>query len=134
MSGKKSRDKGARFERFLVHALSVCFPDVHRGQQAHNPRHADIEGTPFRIEAKHWAKLTYGHLLKAMKQAEDNGAEFGDDRIPIAITKVDGELPIVHIALSRFVQMIEKHFWSPPDLADIIPIRPLESVKTKENE
>lgn len=123
MSGKRSRDKGARFERFLVGVMSACFPDVHRGQQAHNPRHADIEGTPFRIEAKHWARLTYKALLDAIEQAEENGERFGDDRIPLAITKLDGSKPIVHMTLRRFIQLVEKHFYSPPDLADVIPIR-----------
>lgn len=129
MGGKRSRDKGARFERFLVHVFKACFPDTCRGQQAHNPRHADIEGTPFRIEAKHWAKLTYKNILAALQQAEDNGQEFNDERIPVAVTKVDGQLPVVHMTLHRFVQLIEKHFWSPPDLADIIPIRPPEEEK-----
>ena len=81
MSGKKSRDKGARFERFLVGVLKACFPDTHRGQQSHNPRHCDVEGTPFRIEAKHWASLTYKRLLAAIEQARENGERFEDDRI-----------------------------------------------------
>ncbi|HUW95961.1 MAG TPA: hypothetical protein VMW58_09240 [Anaerolineae bacterium] len=123
MGGKMSRNKGARFERFIVSALQACFPDAHRGQQAHNPRHADVEGTPFRIEAKHYAQLTYGQVLKALQQAADNGKEFGDDRIPIAITKVDRALPMVHMTLRAFVQLVERHFYSPPDLAEVVPIR-----------
>lgn len=129
MSGKRSRDKGARFERFLVHTLSACFPDTHRGQQAHNPRHGDIEGTPFRIEAKNWAKLTYRNVLDAIEQAEENGKRFEDNRIPIAITKLDGSLPIVHMTLGRFIQLVEKHFYSPPEYADVIPIRPKKESK-----
>ena len=123
MSGKRSRDKGARFERFLVNTLQACFPDTCRGQQAHNPRHADVEGTPFRIEAKHWARLTYTNLLNAIAQAEENGQRFHDDRIPIAVTKLDNSPPIVHMTLRRFVQMVETKFYSPPELADVIPIK-----------
>ena len=123
MSGSKSRDKGARFERLLVSLFRACFPDVHRGQQAHNPRHADIEGTPFRIEAKHYAKLTYRIAMDALNQAEENGARFEDDRIPIAIAKEDGKDPMVLMTLRRFIQMVEKHFYAPPELADVIPIR-----------
>jgi len=129
MSGKKSRDKGARFERFLVSALQVCFPDTCRGQQAHNPRHCDVEGTPFRIEAKSWARLTYNNLLAAIDQAEENGARFNDERIPVAITKLDNSPPIVHMTLRRFIQMIETKFYSPPELADVIPIRHPEEKK-----
>lgn len=124
MSGKKSRDKGARFERLLVSLLRSCFPDVHRGQQAHNPRHADVEGTPFRIEAKHYAKLTYKIALDALRQAEENGERFEDDRIPIAIAKEDGKPPMVLLTLGRFIQLVERHFYAPPELADVIPIRP----------
>ena len=123
MGGKKSRDKGARFERFLVAAFKACFPDAHRGQQAHNPRHADVEGTPFRLEAKHYAKLTYKIALDALAQAEENGERFEDERIPIAVVKEDGKNPMVLLTLRRFIQMVEKHFYSPPELADVIPIR-----------
>ena len=134
MSGKRSRDKGGRFERFLVHAFSVCFPDVHRGQQAHNPRHADIEGTPFRIEAKHWQKFSYQDVVNAINQAEDNGKEFGDERIPIAITKRDRESPIAHMKLNRLLQLIEKHFWREPEEADIIPIFGFEAYTDPEED
>lgn len=126
MSGSKSRDKGARFERLIVTLLKACFPDAHRGQQAHNPRHADVEGTPFRIEAKHYAKLTYKIALDALAQAEENGERFADERIPVAVVKEDGKNPMVLLSLRRFIQMVEKHFYSPPELADVIPIRPTE--------
>jgi hypothetical protein len=123
MSGKRSRDKGARFERFLVGVLKTCFPDAHRGQQAHNPRHCDVEGTPFRIEAKSWAKLTYKNVTDAIEQAEENGERFNDERIPVGITKLTGGDTFVHLRLARFVQLVEKHFYSEPELADVIPIK-----------
>lgn len=123
MSGKRSRDKGARFERFLVGIFKTCFPDAHRGQQAHNPRHCDIEGTPFRIEAKHHKQLTYKKMTDAVEQAEQNGEEFRDERIPMAVTKVDGGDSFVHFRLSRLIQLVEKHFFCPPEEADVIPIR-----------
>jgi len=124
MSGTRSRNKGARFERLLVTALKACFPDAHRGQQAHNPRHADVEGTPFRIEAKHYAKPTYKTMQDALAQAEENGARFEDERIPVAVVKQDGKPPMVMLTLRRFIQMIERHFYAPPEVADVIPIRP----------
>lgn len=126
MGGKRSREKGARFERFLVRVQKIVFPDVHRGQQAHNPRHCDIEGTPFRQEAKHWEKLSYRDICKALDQAEENGQRFGDSRPPVAITKVDGmanDDAVVHMRLRYWLQMIEKLFYAPPELADVIPIR-----------
>ena len=123
MGGKMSRNKGARFERFLTTAFKAVFPDAHRGQQAHNPRHADVEGTPFRIEAKAYAKPTYKTMLDALNQAEENGKRFEDDRIPIAITKQDRRFPMVHLTLRGFLQLVERHFYSPPEEADVIPIR-----------
>ena len=126
MSGSRSRDKGARFERLLVSLFKAAFPDAHRGQQAHNPRHADVEGTPFRIEAKHYAKPTYRTVTDALEQAEENGARFEDERIPIAVVKKDGDAPVVMLTLRRFLQLVERHFYSPPELADVIPIRPAE--------
>jgi hypothetical protein len=124
MSGKRSLDKGQRFERLIVQILKVCFPDAHRGQQAHNPRHADIEGTPFRIEAKHWARIAYADVLRAIEQAEENGSRFNDDRIPVAITKLDNTPPIVSLKLNRFVQLVERHFYSPKDPDETTPIYP----------
>jgi len=124
MSGKKSNDKGARFELFLEKAFKVCFPDARRmgGSQSRDPKYADVEGTPFRIEAKHWARLTYKTVLDALEQAAENGARYSDYRIPIAITKRDYTDPVVHIHLRNFLQLIEKHFWKEPELADVVPI------------
>ena len=126
MGGKHSRNKGARFERLVVNILKVCFPDAHRGQQSHNPRHADVEGTPFRMELKHWVRMTYKNMTEAIEQAEENGKRFEDERIPMAITKVDGQDAYVSFRLSRFVQLVEKHFYRPPEDADVIPIRGVE--------
>jgi hypothetical protein len=67
--------------------------------------------------------------LNAIEQAEENGARFNDERIPVAITKLDNSPPIVHMTLRRFIQMIETKFYSPPELADVIPIRHPEEKK-----
>lgn len=126
MSGKRSRDKGARFELFLEKAFRASFPEARRmgGSQSRDPKYADVEGTPFRIEAKHWAKLTYKNITDALKQATENAEKYEDGRIPIAITQVDyARDQIVHITLRNFIAMIERHFWREPELADVIPIR-----------
>lgn len=125
MSGSKSRNKGARFELFLEKAFRACFPDARRmgGSQARDPKYADVEGTPFRIEAKHWAKLTYKNLTDALEQARENGERYDDDRIPIAITRVDyAKDELVHMTLRHFLALVERHFWREPELADVIPI------------
>lgn len=94
------------------------------GTQSRDPKYCDVEGTPFRIEAKRWAKLTYKNILDALEQATEDGEKFGDDRIPIAITRTDhAKDEIVHITLRNFIALIERHFWREPELADVIPIR-----------
>jgi len=132
MSGKKSRDKGARFELFLEKAFRACFPDSRRmgGTQSRDPKYADVEGTPFRIEAKHWAKLSYKNIQDALKQATENAKEYGDDRVPIAITRVDyARDEIVHMTLRNFLRLVELHFWREPELADVIPIHGTEETE-----
>jgi len=125
VSGSKSRDKGARFELFLEKAFRASFPDARRmgGSQARDPKYADVEGTPFRIEAKHWAKLTYKNITDALEQARENAEKHRDDRVPIAITRVDyAKDTLVHMTLRHFLMLIERHFWQEPELADVIPI------------
>lgn len=121
---RKSRLKGHNFERLVVKLLKASFPDARRGNQAHNPREADIEGVPFRAECKAWASMTYKNMVDAVRQAESNGEQYGDDRIPISITKLDRHPPIVSMTLHRFIQMVEKHFWREPD--NVVPIKGLE--------
>jgi len=126
MSGKKSRDKGSRFELFLEKAFRASFPDARRmgGTQSRDPKYADIEGTPFRIEAKHWAKLTYKNITDALAQAKENSERYEDNRIPIAITRVDyAKDELVHMTLRHFLALIERHFWREPEFAEVIPIR-----------
>lgn len=122
MGGKTSRRKGHTFERFVATALRVCFPDAARGLQYRDPEACDVEGTPFRIECKNHEKLSYNDVHAAIEQATENGVEFGDKRPPIAITKTSRKKPLVHMRLETLITIVERLFYAPPELADVIPI------------
>lgn len=111
--GKASRTKGAGFERSIAAALRLVFPDAYRGLQSRDARECDVEGTPFRIECK--AYKAYPNILKALQQADEDGREHGDTRIPIAITKKDRTVPIVSMTVPDFIKMIEEMFYSKTD-------------------
>ena len=135
--GKASRDKGARFELFVEHALKPVFPDARKmgGAQTRDQKYSDVEGTPFRIQAKHWASLTYGDLVRALKKEAADGLAHDDTRIPIAITKIDFQKdPLVSMTLRSFLALVEKHFWREPHLADVIPIRDFVEEPSNEQE
>lgn len=122
MGGKRSRRKGHAFERFVAIVLRVCFPDARRGLQYRDPEACDIEGTPFRIECKNHATLSYNDIHAALEQATENGKAHNDKRPPIAVTKTNRKKPLVHMTLETLVTLVERFFYSPPDPAEIIPI------------
>ena len=111
MGGKKSRQKGKRGELLLASLLRRCFPDARRGRQFDSARECDIEGTPFRIEAKTRAYISYTLLMDWLKENAASGVEHDDDRIPLLVTKRDRENHIVHMWLTDFVGLVEKFFY-----------------------
>lgn len=68
MSGRRSRNKGAGWEREAAHMLRPIYGDgVHRGYQARDGAEAaDVEGTPFWVECKRGKKV---NLRAALRQA-----------------------------------------------------------------
>jgi len=121
MGGRTSRDKGARFERYVVSVLKLVFPDTRRGRQYDTAREADVEGTPLRIECK--AFKTWPSVYDALQQVTRDGDEHGDERPVCAITKKDRTEPMVTIPLTDFVKFCEENLYSPPQLAEVIQLR-----------
>lgn len=111
MTGKKSRQKGKRGELLIASVLRRCFPDARRGRQFDSARECDVEGTPFRIEVKTRAYISYTHLKEWLEQNMKEGLDWKDDRIPLLITKRDRENHIVHLFLTDFVGLVEKFFY-----------------------
>lgn len=66
----------------------------------------DVEGTPWWVEAKHTRR---GNIVGALRQAETERREAGDDRPCIAVVKPDGDKlvgPIVAMRLEDFERLI----------------------------
>ena len=119
--GKKQRRIGQVLERKVAHILSPAFPDskVARGLQFRDATMCDVEGTPFRIECKRRERpsdLSYNAIQKFLERNTEDGEKYDDPRIPLLIAKLKGRSPItVHLLLSDFVSLVERHFWRPGD-------------------
>ena len=90
MSGKFSRDKGARFERDIANRFKELYPKAVRGvgQTQSGGNSADVESTPFWIECKAQKKT---NIEGAFKQAVEAKKECEDSRPPLVISKRDRE-------------------------------------------
>jgi hypothetical protein len=121
MGGKSSRTKGHNFERLVARTLRFSFPDARRGKQYTGGREADVEGTPFRIECKRLKTVRIGDVIRALTQAEADAHTWKDVRPCVAIHKEDRGNVYVTMKLSTAATIVERFFYSQPELADVIP-------------
>lgn len=108
VSGAYNRQKGAQFERELVHEFRKVFPgeDVKRGLQYRSGVECpDVECPLLWIEAKRMARP---NIRAAYKQAAD-ACPAG--RWPIAITKANRDETLVTMSLEDFKEMLGG-YWS----------------------
>lgn len=86
MSGRRSRTKGASFERWVAKQLQPIFPGAKRGigQARASDEVPDVQGTPWWIECKRHKKPS---IPAAWRQAN----EARDGRRIVVITKADYE-------------------------------------------
>jgi len=95
-----SRDKGARFERWVADWFRTTFgTPAHRGQQYKGgPESPDVVGAMpgVHVECKHVERL---YLYKAMEQARRDAGSF----IPIVISKSNRKPVLVTVALDDLV-------------------------------
>lgn len=98
--GKRSRDKGAAFERAVANVLALVFPGAKRGLvQSRSAKEApDVIGTPWWVECKVGAKP---NILGAFGQAK----EASDGRPVLVVVKVDRHEPLVTMTLAEFVKL-----------------------------
>ena len=104
MSGKASRDKGARGEREASTLLKRYYPNAKRGvgqTQAGN-NSADVEGTPWWVEVKR--QKTRPNCHKAWEQ----GAGETDGRRVLVMSKADRGVWLVTMSFSTFAQLVEE--------------------------
>lgn len=93
--GKRSKEKGKKWERAIARLLRTTFPDVYRARQSRRggagaDEGADVDGSPFWVEAKHRFTVS---VWEALRQSEAKQAEKGDRRPPVVIAKIDRPPP-----------------------------------------
>ena len=103
MSGRRSRTKGASYERELVHVFRDAMPgaEVKRGLQprgAHQDSVPDVDCPIYWVEAKRGKKP---NPRAALKQAEADT----DGRIPVAVIR-DDETAFVVMRLEHWLPML----------------------------
>lgn len=76
MAGRRSRNKGAAFEREIARRLRVVWPDARRGigQARSASEVSDVEGTPYWIECKRCKKVNVKAAIKQAYEAREKQA------------------------------------------------------------
>ena len=112
MMGSHSRSKGHRYERHIARKYrNAGWPDIRRGLQSRGGHEAaDVEGLPFHVECKHYAKG--GLAFRAWRQAKEGCAP--------------GKMPIVHIHEDNGLHLVvfDANDWI--KLAGLIPWRRIQ--------
>jgi len=99
--GKMQRNKGAAFERSLVRLFNATLPGPwKRGLQSRGggKEVPDGDGPVFHIEAKHQIRP---NIVAALRQAERDA----ENKIPVAVTKANGQSPIASMRLEDWLHM-----------------------------
>lgn len=102
---KLSRVKGKVFEREVVDAFRPIFPNAKRGlsQSRDGAECADVEGTPFWIEAKR--RRGRVDLQAAYEQAKE--ASGSDGRPVVVVSRIDRGEMMVHMSAEDFLDIVE---------------------------
>lgn len=103
---KKSRDKGATFEREIANALTDQLGFEVRRNSAQYADTPDIKCGKFIIECKRRAKI--GLIYEAMDQAKGYCHE--PNSTPMVVVRADGKKPLVIIELDEAVTLIRESF------------------------
>lgn len=107
--GRRSRTKGATFEREISRALSEIMPDekINRGIQSRfgGREYADVVCPFFHIECKRGKKT---NIKAALRQAID---DMGDQpQMPVAITRDDREPGMVTMLLDDWLELVREWY------------------------
>jgi hypothetical protein len=129
--GALSRRKGAAWQAELAKrwrdlGLWIAARSTQGEQRAYGALGADVEGTPFYVEAKHRRAV---QPLQALLQAEDEAFERNDARPCIAVVRPHGTGPdgaVVVMRLGTFEAIADS--WRGPIRGDLAP--PLASRAT----
>lgn len=101
--GKKSRTKGAAFEREIAKAMRPHWVEARRGghDQAGPHGSPDVDGTPYWVECKRYRKITRGIILAAHEQADRAADRAHDDRPTLVVTRSDNEKAQCHFRAAK---------------------------------
>ncbi len=96
--GKKSRTKGAEFEREIANLFRQHYPEARRGghDQAGPAGAPDVSGTPWWIECKRYREVTQAIVADAMKQARAAADRADDPRPLLVVTRQDRKRARAH--------------------------------------
>lgn len=108
MSGRRSRNKGASFERRVAAMFKLVWPDALRGiGQARSASEVpDVDGTPLWVECK--KRKGNPDIPAALKQAR----AATDGRPVVAVTAKDFEEPLVTMYLVDWLAFLHQHCYS----------------------
>lgn len=102
--GKAQREKGKRFERWVVKWLAPVCPKLFRSaNQAGGANMSDVEVSPYWIEAKHDNRISVWALLA---QAQKDREAVNDSRPILGVLKHDRKEPIVVMLAGEFLDML----------------------------
>lgn len=107
--GKLSRDKGARFERFVASIFKDWGYDAHRTAQyrGNTGQAADIEGVPLvHIECKHQQAM---RLYEWFDQAVRDARAAGKHDKPVVIHKANNKPILVTMGLPDWLEMYREY-------------------------
>jgi len=101
--GAKSRTKGASYEREVANKMKAIWPDARRGghDQAGPMGRPDVDGTPYWIEAKRYARVLRSTILAAHAQADAAANRASDDRPTLVVTRSDREQSQAHFRVAK---------------------------------
>ncbi len=104
---KVSRDKGARYERYIANILKDYGYDAHRSVQycGRTGQAPDVVGLPhIHIECKHYANraFDYDWIDQAKRDSKEN-------EIPAVFHKTDYHEDLVTLRLSDFMQIYREY-------------------------
>ena len=105
------RRKGATGERELVNILNVLVPGYAwmrtAPMQAGGVGYGDVSGHPrLYVECKRGRATPQSALKQAVRDVEASVTADGADRMPLAVTRADGEQWIVTMRLQDFCELI----------------------------
>jgi hypothetical protein len=120
--GKRSRRKGAAWQAELARrwrdlGLWICARSTQGEQRTLGALGADVEGTPFAVEAKHRRSA---QPIQALRQAEDEAFTRGDERPCIAVVREHGSGAgdaVVCMRLGTFEALAAS--WRGPAVVDV---------------